>query len=142
MFLLVPVLVQFCLECSQVTFFLMVKVKSQRFSVLAGGQGEDGTRVGRAGGAFNYRSGSGVVVDNLPGSPVTRHAGLRCSFVRSHLQADDISAFGQLFFREVSPVLLGFPAQTHRQTHRSAQSTMSFLSPEMKPPLFRHLVPA
>lgn len=74
---------------------------------------------------------SGVVVDDLPGSAVARHSSLRCSCICAHLQADDVFAFGQLFVWEVSSVLLGLPAHT-KHTHIS-QSTVSFLSAEMKP---------
>lgn len=81
-FSLVPVLVQFSFENSPVAFLL---------AVLAGL-----LEVECLGGEFKCYSDSGFV-DDLPGSPVTGHSSLRCSSVCSHLQADDIFAFGQLF---------------------------------------------
>lgn len=126
----VPVLFQFSLECSQVTFLLMAKLRVRVSPSSLTGPWENRRRS-----VSEEDSGLGFVND-LSGPAVACHASLSCSFICSHLQADDIFAFAQLFVCEISPVLLGLPANT--QVHNS-QSTMPFLSPAMKPPLFYQL---
>lgn len=105
---LVPVLVQFGLETPLVSLLLMAEVRVKSFSVGA-----------------DWPWLSGVVVDDLPGSSVAGHAGLRCSFVCAHLQADDIPAFAQLLLGEIPPVLLGLPV--HVQTHNVSVLCLPFL---------------
>lgn len=48
---------------------------------------------------------------DLPGPSVSSHARLGGSFVGAHLQADDILSLLHLVIREVSAVLLSFPAE-------------------------------
>lgn len=117
---LVRVLVQFSLKNSQVTFLLVAVESESEF--LRPRWNFRGQQKECLGGGFKHCSDSWIIVDDLPGSSVACHSSLRCSFICAHLQADDISAFGQLFLWEISPVLLGLPAPMQTHTHLSPQS--------------------
>lgn len=109
-FSLVPVLIQFIHEKSQVTFpFCQVKSLSVRIGLSE--------VIGRSVSVEDISSDSGVV-DDLPGSAVSCHSSLRCTFICAHLQANDAFSFDQLFFCEISLVLLSLSAHI-KKNHTS-----------------------
>lgn len=61
---------------------------------------------------------------DLSGASVASHAGLWCSFVGAHLQADDALTLFQLALRKISPVLLRFP-KAHIHTYCSVHCSQS-----------------
>lgn len=72
---------------------------------------EEGGVRGRARMGFLGWSRLACLAHDLPGPSVSSHARLGGSFVGAHLQADDILSLLHLVIREVSAVLLSFPAE-------------------------------
>lgn len=110
-FSLVPVLIQFIHEKSQVTFPFWAKLR-----VRPSGLSEV---IGRSVSEEDISSDSRVVVDDLPGSAVSRHSSLRRAFICAHLQANDAFSFDQLLFCEFSLVLLSLSAHIKKKPHTS-----------------------
>ena len=61
--------------------------------------------------------GAELVLQDLPGPSIARHASLGCPLVGAHLKADHTLAFFELFISEVPLVFLGFPAHSHRDLY-------------------------
>lgn len=121
-FSLVPVLIQFIHETSQVTFPFWAKLR-----VRPSGVSEV---IGRS--VSEEISSDSRVVDDLPGSAVSCHSSLRCAFICAHLQANDAFSFDQLFFCEFSLVLLSLSAHIKKTTHLS----LLFVTTELKKSAF------
>lgn len=126
-FSLVPVLIQFIHEKSQVTFPFWAKLR-----VRPSGLSEV---IGRSVSEEDISSDSRVV-DDLPGSAVSCHSSLRCAFICAHLQANDAFSFDQLFFCEFSLVLLSLSAHIKKQKNKTTHLSLLFVTTELKKSAF------
>lgn len=119
-FSLVPVLIQFIHEKSQVTFPFWAKLR-----VHPSGLSE----VIRRSVLEEDISSDSRVVDDLPGSAVSCHSSLRCAFICAHLQANYAFSFDQLFFCEFSLVLLSLSVHNSKKDTRLS---LLFVTTELK----------
>lgn len=65
-----------------------------------------------------------LVLQDLSGPPITRHASLRCPLVGAHLKANHTLPLLELFIRELPPVFLWFPAHSQTDGHNNNYSKL------------------